>query len=1132
MRSHTLALVGVLSLVAACATDEAAVCLDDSSRLSTSDDSETEITPVDQGGPPQATQQTPAGPQSDSTRARELVEQARTANEAADYTAARSRASEAIDLLMNSPAAARDDGWVALLHLGGRSALDAQDPRTALPACELVHDLRSRSLPDDHPELQEARGNLARALADLGRLQPARALEEKLLDVYSRTVPDDDPALQKARWNHAATLSDLGDYAGARPLFESVLAVYSRTLPDHHVSLQSVRANLAGILVQMGDLAGARALVERVLEVGSTSLPADHPILRGARLSLGSILKSTGDLTGARALQEDVLDVSTRTLPPDHPDVHKARLNLALTLQALGDPTAARVQLEIVLEAFSRQLDDDDLDLQKARLALAATACWLGDLERARALQEKVLDVYSHSLPSTHREVQVAREGLAITLGALGDHAGARTLQERALAVYSSTLPQEHTDLEGARLSLAVTLKSLGDLAAARSLEEGVLRAYSRVLRNDDRHLQQARHGLAVTIAGLQASRRSVDGTFDRRQGENDADADTYAELVSAYVEGIATASRSAVLSASPREAEERCSNLGVGSALNFAAGLGVFERRTILERQAFLASEWTRGAALAASSLALRSRADARHEALRAEVRAASEELTRLAHVRSSPEEMNRARTRRETAERQLARLAVELTGHGAFVDLDLSKLAATLSDDEAMVGFRRYKRWEFAPGAARGRSMDSLCALVLTSDDHVTRVELGPIARIQEAARAWRASIGPGLNRGDRVDASMIRESAVHASALRSLIFDPLLIALEGRARVVVALDDVLHALPLDALPLEDASSPGALEGELLLGDRWRIETRATLSELLWSNTTPTSDRALLALGDPSFDFSPAASHPPETGAVSPRSAEATSRTAEQSGVLRGGPWERAFNTLPETSSEVRAIARYFESGPGAQAAQHILEREKATRDGLFELAPQARWLHVATHGWFAPESIAVWSDDSPLDVQSGLGMRMSGPEQLRGMNPMLLCGLALAGANLPVDACGRIPGLVTAEELSGLDLSGCELAVLSACDTNVGDHRAGQGIASLQKALQMAGARSVLTSLWRVPDEATRELMVDFYRRMWVEGKPKHQALWEAKTRLRNARNELGTPRYSTRDWAGWVLTGEPE
>ena len=75
-------------------------------------------------------------------------------------------------------------------------------------------------------------------------------------------------------------------------------------------------------------------------------------------------------------------------------------------------------------------------------------------------------------------------------------------------------------------------------------------------------------------------------------------------------------------------------------------------------------------------------------------------------------------------------------------------------------------------------------------------------------------------------------------------------------------------------------------------------------------------------------------------------------------------------------------------------------------------------------------------------------------------------------------------------------------------------------------------MASARSVIKSLRKVPDEATKELILDFHRRLWVEKKPKHQALWEAKTKLREAKDERGQPKYTTRDWAAWVLTGDPD
>jgi CHAT domain-containing protein len=115
--------------------------------------------------------------------------------------------------------------------------------------------------------------------------------------------------------------------------------------------------------------------------------------------------------------------------------------------------------------------------------------------------------------------------------------------------------------------------------------------------------------------------------------------------------------------------------------------------------------------------------------------------------------------------------------------------------------------------------------------------------------------------------------------------------------------------------------------------------------------------------------------------------------------------------------------------------------------------------------------------------------------------------------------------VNGILTAEELSSLDLSNCELAVLSACETNVGIRRAGQGIQSLQAALHAAGARTAVTSLWRVDDAATRKLMERFYTYLWIEKLPKAEALWRAKTTLR----EEGHP---VRDWAGWVLSGDPE
>ena len=148
------------------------------------------------------------------------------------------------------------------------------------------------------------------------------------------------------------------------------------------------------------------------------------------------------------------------------------------------------------------------------------------------------------------------------------------------------------------------------------------------------------------------------------------------------------------------------------------------------------------------------------------------------------------------------------------------------------------------------------------------------------------------------------------------------------------------------------------------------------------------------------------------------------------------------------------------------------------------------------------------------------TGFGME----ERVKRLSPMILCGLAFAGANRGRDELGRVPGILTAEELAGLDLSACELAVLSACETNVGIRSAGVGIQSLKTALHAAGVRTAVTSLWKVDDGATRKLMELFYTYLWMDRMPKAKALWKAKQVLRDE----GHP---VRDWAAWVLSGDP-
>lgn len=226
-----------------------------------------------------------------------------------------------------------------------------------------------------------------------------------------------------------------------------------------------------------------------------------------------------------------------------------------------------------------------------------------------------------------------------------------------------------------------------------------------------------------------------------------------------------------------------------------------------------------------------------------------------------------------------------------------------------------------------------------------------------------------------------------------------------------------------------------------------------------------------------------------------------------------LQGNNW----NYLPGTEKECNAVSGILNR---SKFVTNFLNGSMATEEtfkliGTNELSPKI--LHIATHGFFFP--------DPKESQQSSVVNPQEEPVFKMSDHPMIRSGLILAGGNYawkegkPFKE-GMEDGILTAYEISQMNLSNTELVVLSACETGLGDIQGNEGVYGLQRAFKIAGAKYLMMSLWQVPDEETKEFMISFYRN-WLYEK---LSIPEA---FRIAQKEMREKYSNPYLWAGFVL-----
>jgi CHAT domain-containing protein len=315
------------------------------------------------------------------------------------------------------------------------------------------------------------------------------------------------------------------------------------------------------------------------------------------------------------------------------------------------------------------------------------------------------------------------------------------------------------------------------------------------------------------------------------------------------------------------------------------------------------------------------------------------------------------------------------------------------------------------------------------------------------------------------------------------------------------MISPDGFLNQIPLAALPGREPGTYLVEEMQLVT-----VPVPRELPALLkaGSANASASNSSLLLVGNVDFGGDP--------GLVSIAQRDVSLAGNQPRAAVRGAGGV-VFDPLPGTAAEIEDVDQLFRASfPGKEVK--AFQKSTATEEVFRTEAPRHRWIHLATHGFFAPESVRSGLNASTNDQQRLHGELFGSANEVRGFHPGLLSGVALAGANggyHPEVALNSSSvkeaddGVLTALEVAGLDLRNVDLVVLSACETGLGRVAGGEGVLGLQRAFQLAGTKNVVASLWKVDDRATVALMRVFYHKLWVEQKPAAVALREAQLAL---------------------------
>lgn len=949
--------------------------------------------------------------------------------------------------------------------------------------------VRETALGRDDPKVAESLNQLADLYLRMGEYARCVPLLQRSLMINETHWGLDHLEVAKVLHGLASTYKKTGEYDQAASLLERSLSIREAKLGPEEVVVGDTLVTLANLYSETGHYARAEPLYERAIEIYESKLVGDHPALALALNNHGNLFHLWGKYERAEPLLRRSIEIYERKLGIDHPQLARPLNNLGSLYGDMAQYDEAESLLLRCLQIREAKLGHEHPDVASTLNSLAIVYRAMGDYARAEPLYRRCLAIDEARLGPDHAEVATDLNNLALVLDDMRRSHEAESMYERSLKIREAALGPTHPVLATTLNNLGRFYAGNGDYARAEPLYQRSLTIQEASLSADHPKVILTLNNLAVLHAKLGQDDLAAD-EFDRER-----------RSVRRHVARVLP-----VLGA-----REQLAFINGADEKHFHLALSFGRQHADEPASAERSAAWLlNGKSVVVGSLAERAllARDANDPQLRHQIDQLAQIRTQLAGMcRAAPKSGEEAAfrqrlTRLARDEQEMARRVNLAAGLGVQDDpwVEISAVRKTLRTDSVLIEIARFRPHELRVKADENAWLPPryVAWLIPEASSNVRVIDLGEADAIDFAVMLARRAIEDSAPTPDGTQTEVAAEKLALGPLreLAKLVLDPFLPALDNVNEIILSPDSQLWLAPWSALPMPDGRY--AIE-------RWTLRYVTSGRELVRSRARadfakqyPPTRPAIFA--DPDYDLSAErrrtalAELLPGRIVSVPQADEPLPLTSGVSGAQR----------LPGTAEEARLVAPSLEQLANAPAAVYTADR---ALEDVLKNTRSPRVLVLSTHGFYLPAPLV--DDNQPIG------------------NPLLRCGLLLAGCNTPAGKTPVDDGVVTGMEVVSCDLRGCAMVVLSACETGIGQVRNGEGVAGLRQAFQLAGAWAVVSTLWRIPDKETAALMSGFFKEL-AKGSGKSEALRAAqidRIKARRAATGAAHPMF----WAAFTVTG---